>query len=1052
MKKKGIKIKKPRGKFYWLHELIRWGAFSVFLACVIVIFAESAMPGGQSGQQSGNVTDVIEGGINNDYDDKNLIDIEGFDIYQSPVKDYYYINDVIKYTITYYPTHTSYKNLIWNVNDTSLVTIDQTNSTITCLKAGTVEIEVTSEKEPGLRKNITFDIKEIPVESVTIPDKTVTLNINGIYVINPTVLPDRASNKQVSYSSSNDAVATVDSNGVVTAKSAGTAEILVSSVSNPEVNTSLSVTVNKSISYDVNMISHKDVDIYPSQTITSTGTFGPKAATFSLNNLSIEKTGDTNNAITITKKSVNAAATSFSLTIKCKNDMSITDSDVHVKLSYDSNGVFYNTTFVIHIHHVEEINSSLIDESKITSSYEAKIYNNTYYTTATNKTADSITIKIPYLSSVTSAEYKYNKNLFTWETSSNVKISSKNYKQAVIKPNSLDECEGWVKYTPNKNIDYSITFTFKYVVVEDSSRISDITFNNLYTMEQDNMVNELFVDQEYLNVMNYKITATGGKFNSSFSSSGIYFSIPESSQDKIEFIYEDTTIVGIKTLNNPGTAEILAVSKYETDINYSNVTTRTIKFNITDKPNLSRVFVNDQEYVDLTTPIVLERDEEIVVDYKVYNVVTLKNCDSVENEIILPFVSSIDDESVISYNNESKIIAGIAGGTANITFGLEDTSLASLNKTVSINVNYIPVDKNSIKMSFHTDTINEYNSPTSDFSKVPVGQSFHVEVEVNEDATNGTMQFASSDSEIIEIDQVTGEAIAKAVGTATITTYSIEDPSIYSEKTIKVVNTSSPFLIEIDDLDSKNFKEQKDTYGTVVSYDATLSYGKSYQIKIRPLIKCSSTKFTVEYKSAHGNVTEKIATLDQAGNISLKDIGTTTFKITFGDDDCLSKYSVYLNLKIERSTAYTTSQLHTLVRKLLGHYGLFLCTAIPGLIWIAMTFKSDWKKLIATGIYVVVGFTVAGVSELIQKFTPGRGPSWKDVGIDFAGFMTSIGVFVVCLFIFMLIKHLIKLHKAKVTASTEVQKQCKSEAQLAYEKRKLEKQLSKKSNKKKKRK
>ena len=117
-----------------------------------------------------------------------------------------------------------------------------------------------------------------------------------------------------------------------------------------------------------------------------------------------------------------------------------------------------------------------------------------------------------------------------------------------------------------------------------------------------------------------------------------------------------------------------------------------------------------------------------------------------------------------------------------------------------------------------------------------------------------------------------------------------------------------------------------------------------------------------------------------------------------------------------------------------------------------MTFKSDWKKLIATGIYVVVGFTVAGVSELIQKFTPGRGPSWKDVGIDFGGFMTSIGVFVVCLLIFMLIKHLIKLHKTKVTASTEVQKQCKSEAQLAYEKRKLEKQLSKKSNKKKKRK
>ncbi|MBR2106915.1 MAG: VanZ family protein, partial [Treponema sp.] len=78
--------------------------------------------------------------------------------------------------------------------------------------------------------------------------------------------------------------------------------------------------------------------------------------------------------------------------------------------------------------------------------------------------------------------------------------------------------------------------------------------------------------------------------------------------------------------------------------------------------------------------------------------------------------------------------------------------------------------------------------------------------------------------------------------------------------------------------------------------------------------------------------------------------------------------------------------LHRIVRKLFGHYGLFLATALAGMIFICMTFKGWKNKIFATLVYSVIGFVVAGGSELIQKYTPGRGPSWKDVGIDFGGF------------------------------------------------------------------
>jgi hypothetical protein len=60
--------------------------------------------------------------------------------------------------------------------------------------------------------------------------------------------------------------------------------------------------------------------------------------------------------------------------------------------------------------------------------------------------------------------------------------------------------------------------------------------------------------------------------------------------------------------------------------------------------------------------------------------------------------------------------------------------------------------------------------------------------------------------------------------------------------------------------------------------------------------------------------------------------------------------------------------------------------------------------------------------------------------------MTSTGIFIVILLIIILIKYLIKKHKQKIASENVVQKECKSEAQLAYEQRKLEKKKAKNKN------
>ena len=90
--------------------------------------------------------------------------------------------------------------------------------------------------------NVTYEpIMVIPVESITADD--ITMMTGETAQINPTVLPADA-NQAVTYASANTSIATVSEDGLVTAVAAGTTTITITSVSTPEVSTTINVTVN----------------------------------------------------------------------------------------------------------------------------------------------------------------------------------------------------------------------------------------------------------------------------------------------------------------------------------------------------------------------------------------------------------------------------------------------------------------------------------------------------------------------------------------------------------------------------------------------------------------------------------------------------------------------------------------------------------------------------------------------------------------------------------------------------------------------------------------
>ncbi len=126
------------------------------------------------------------------------------------------------------PTNATNKAITWSSSDTTVATVDQ-KGVVTGVKAGKATITAKAQDAGGKSATATITVKDatIAVTGVTLNKTSTTLEIGKTETLTATVTPGNASNKSVSWSSSKESVAIVDSTGVVTAKSAGTSVITV---------------------------------------------------------------------------------------------------------------------------------------------------------------------------------------------------------------------------------------------------------------------------------------------------------------------------------------------------------------------------------------------------------------------------------------------------------------------------------------------------------------------------------------------------------------------------------------------------------------------------------------------------------------------------------------------------------------------------------------------------------------------------------------------------------------------------------------------------------
>jgi len=146
------------------------------------------------------------------------------------------------------PSNATNKNVSWTSSNNSVATVS--NGTVTAVAPGSAIIIVTTEDgNKSADCAVTVEAATIAVTGVTLDQSSLTMSVGGTAPLVPTVEPSNATNKNVSWTSSNNSVATV-SNGTVTAVAPGSATITVTTADGNKTAT-CAVTVNNSININI---------------------------------------------------------------------------------------------------------------------------------------------------------------------------------------------------------------------------------------------------------------------------------------------------------------------------------------------------------------------------------------------------------------------------------------------------------------------------------------------------------------------------------------------------------------------------------------------------------------------------------------------------------------------------------------------------------------------------------------------------------------------------------------------------------------------------------
>lgn len=147
-------------------------------------------------------------------------------------------------TATVLPEDADNREVKWTSGNNDIVTVSD-DGVIHGVATGEAVVTVSSQSDSNIKAEcaVTVIKEKKPVTSVTFNETSHKMNVNTTFQIVATVIPEDATSKTLNWTSSNEDVATVDQEGLVTAKAEGSTNIVAMATDGSKKSATCSITV-----------------------------------------------------------------------------------------------------------------------------------------------------------------------------------------------------------------------------------------------------------------------------------------------------------------------------------------------------------------------------------------------------------------------------------------------------------------------------------------------------------------------------------------------------------------------------------------------------------------------------------------------------------------------------------------------------------------------------------------------------------------------------------------------------------------------------------------
>lgn len=185
-------------------------------------------------------------------------------------------SETVQLTAIVLPETASDKSVRWQSDKTDIATVDN-RGLVTAVSVGSATITATNSG--GQTASISITVVPTPVESIELNKTTVTLKASETLLLIATVFPETATQKGIEWSSSDETIATVTQNGLVTAATKGEAVITAKAVDGSGITATCKISVIATDVTSIKITANGTTTLKASETLQLTATVLPETAT-----------------------------------------------------------------------------------------------------------------------------------------------------------------------------------------------------------------------------------------------------------------------------------------------------------------------------------------------------------------------------------------------------------------------------------------------------------------------------------------------------------------------------------------------------------------------------------------------------------------------------------------------------------------------------------------------------------------------------------------------------------------------------------------------------